>query len=66
MILADCAEISENSPLDILNARVNKPITKEMTPKIRTAPARVRTKSLAVIGNMVYLQNGIYSVGMLQ
>lgn len=51
--LADCAEISEKSPLDILKASVNNPITKEITPSTIIAPARVRTKSLADKGNIV-------------
>jgi hypothetical protein len=60
MILADCVEISENSPLEILKAKVNNPITKDMTPRISTALAMVRTKSFAVKGNMVYLQNRLF------
>lgn len=46
--LADCADISENSPFETLNARVNNPITNETIPNISTAPAKVNTKSFAV------------------
>jgi len=51
--LADEEEISLNSPLVTLNARVKSPITKAITPSTITAPAKVRTKSLAVNANIV-------------
>ena len=47
MILADCSVICANSLLAILKASVNKPIKNEITPRISTTPAKVRTKSFA-------------------
>lgn len=55
-IFADWEEISENSPLETLKAKVNNPIIKDTTPNTRTAPAIVKTKSLAVNANISYLQ----------
>lgn len=63
--LAEWAEISANSLVEILNARVNKPITKAITPKTSTTPARVNKKSLAVNANMLPPRK-YYSLDMLQ
>lgn len=50
---ADDDDNSEKSPLETLNANVNNPITKAITPNTNTVPARVSTKSFAVNANII-------------
>ena len=56
---AEWAEISENVPDETLKASVKSPTIKEITPKIRTAPAIVKTKSFAVIAIILTSNNRI-------
>jgi hypothetical protein len=63
--LAEFADISANSFVDILKASVIKPVAKEITPKTSTTPARVSTKSLAVNAD-IFPPGNYYSLEMLQ
>ena len=60
IILAECADISENSLLGILNVRVNNPTKNEIIAKISTAPPSVNTKLLAVNANIVTSRINIF------
>jgi hypothetical protein len=63
--LAEFADISANSFVEILKASVIKPVAKVITPRTRTTPASVRTKSLAVIAD-IFPPGKYYSLRMLQ
>ena len=53
IILAECADISENSLFGILKVRVNNPTKNEIIARTSTAPPSVITKLLAVNANIV-------------